>query len=167
MKKLTLLVLIIIAVVSCSKMNDQDYLNRAESEVKDKKINEAVADLQTLLKEFPESKLAPKALVQLATIYQGQLVKGLTMRESFDKSQKYFKEVYDKYQNSEEAPSALFMSSFILANHLHRFDEATAGYKLFIEKYPDNPLVVSAKDELDNMGLSPEEILKKKEVAKN
>jgi TolA-binding protein len=167
MKKLTLLVLIIIAVVSCSKTNDQDYLNRAESEVKDKKINEAVADLQTLLKEFPESKLAPKALVQLATIYQGQLVKGLTMRESFDKSQKYFKEVYDKYQNSEEAPSALFMSSFILANHLHRFDEATAGYKLFIEKYPDNPLVVSAKDELDNMGLSPEEILKKKEVAKN
>lgn len=167
MKKLTLLILIIIAVVSCSKMNDLDYLNRAESEVKDKKINEAVADLQTLLKEFPDSKLVPKTLIQLASIYQGQLVKGLTMRESFDKSQKYFKEVYDKYPNSEEAPSALFMSSFILANHLHRFNEATAGYKLFIEKYPNNPLVVSAKDELDNMGLSPEEILKKKEVAKN
>jgi TolA-binding protein len=167
MYKIFSIFIIVLLFISCSKTTDQDYLDRAQSEVKDKKIKEAIADLETLLKEFPDSKLAPKALVQLATIYQGQLVEGLMMRESFTKAQKYFKEVYDKYPDSQEAPNSLFMSSFILANHLHNFDEATAGYKLFIEKYPNNPLISSAKDELENMGLSPEQILKKKEVAKN
>ena len=159
--------IIVLLFISCSKTTDQDLLDRAQNEVRDKKIKEAIADLESLLKEFPDSKLAPKALVQLGTIYQGQLVKNIKMRDSFEKAQEYFREVYDKYPDSEEAPNSLFMSSFILANHLYRFKDATAGYKLFMEKYPNNPLVTSAKDELENMGLSPEEILKKKEVAKN
>jgi hypothetical protein len=32
---------------------------------------------------------------------------------------------------------------------------------LFIEKYPDHELAASAKEELENMGLTPEEILQK------
>ena len=39
-------------------------------------------------------------------------------------------------------------------------------YNLFLEKYPSHPLAVSAKEELNNMGLTPEEILKQNEAAK-
>lgn len=165
MSKIPLIFFMAFLVFSCSKPSDQDYLNQSKDLVKEKKITQAINSLQTLLKEFPDSKLAPKALTELATIYQGNLDTSITARESFNRAQKYFKEVYDKYPKSEEAPNALFMSAFILANDLHKYDEATITYKLFIEKFPDNPLVQSAKDELDNMGLTPDEILKRKEVA--
>lgn len=165
MKKLSVIYLMIFIIVSCSKTSDQDYLNQANNLEKENKIAESITSLETLLKEYPESKLAPKALIQLATIYQNQKVKDLSPVKSYNRAQKYFREVFDKYPDSEDAPNSLFMSSFILANNLRNFEEATAGYKLFLEKYPKSPLVISAKDELDNMGLSPEEILKKKEVA--
>jgi TolA-binding protein len=73
-------------------------------------------------------------------------------------------QVYEKYPDSEEAPKSLFMSGFILANDLMLYDKATSSYNLFLEKYPSHPLAVSAKEELDNMGLSPEEILKRTET---
>ena len=54
------------------------------------------------------------------------------------------------------------MAGFISANELNNFDEATSIYKQFLKEYPDNELAASAQAELDNMGLSPEEILQKK-----
>ena len=52
----------------------------------------------------------------------------------------------------------------LYADDLMKYDEATSSYNLFLEKYPSHPLAVSAKEELDNMGLSPEEILKRTET---
>jgi TolA-binding protein len=167
MYKLILIVLSFFIVVSCSKLTDQQYLDQAKNLLKENKVNEAVSSYKSLIEDYPDSKLAPKALVELANLYQNQLDKNLPPAESFDMAQKYFREVYDKYPNSEEASKALFMSAFILANELKRYEDATEAYKLFIEKFPRNPLAVSAQEELDNMGLSPEEILKKKEVVKN
>lgn len=165
MSKLSILFILVLLVFSCSKPTDQENLDQAKNLIKEKKIDEAVKILEKILNEHPESNVAPKALVELGTLYQGQLDPNVARNESFNRSQKYFREVYDKYPKSEEAPNSLFMSAFILANDLRKYDEATMTYKLFIEKYPDHPLVQSAKDELENMGLSPEEILKKKSVA--
>lgn len=167
MKNISLIFLFSILLFACSKTSDQQYLDQANKLLKENKVTEAVTSFESLLKEYPESNIAPKALEQLATIYQNQMVKNISSEESLDRAQKYFRKVYDKYSQSEEAPKSLFMSSFILANDLKRYDHATLSYKLFLEKYPNNALASSAKDELDNMGLSPEEILKKKEISKN
>ena len=167
MKKISLIVLLTFLIFSCSKTTDKEYLDLSQKLIKEKNATEAITNLNTLLKEYPESKLAPKALVHLASIYQNLMVKDISEEESYNQAQKYFREVFDKYPNSEDAPNSLFMSSFILSNNLQKFDEATVSYKLFIEKFPDNPLAVSAKQELDNMGISPEDILKKNEVANN
>lgn len=164
MKKYLLLVLITMFIISCSKTSDQEYFDQANKFVKENKINDAIKSFESLVSDYPESDIAPKALVQLAQLYQNQLVEKLKSSESFDKAEKYFVQVYEKYPDSEEAPKALFMSGFILANDLKKYDEATARYKLFLEKYPSHPLAVSAKEELDNMGLSPEEILKRTET---
>jgi len=166
MKKYFGLVLFTILAISCSKTSDQEYFNQAQTLLKEKKTSEAIKAIETLISEYPESKIAPKALVQLAGIYQNQMVEKLKPSESFNQAQKYFYQVYEKYPDSEEAPQSLFLSGFILANDLKDFDKATSHYKLFLSKYPSNPLAVSAKEELDNMGLSPEEILKRSETAK-
>ena len=167
MKKYFVIVLFALLTISCSKTSDQEYFDQAKSFLKEKKTSEAVKAIEALIKEYPESDIAPKALVQLAGIYQNQMVEKLNPSESFDRAQKYFYQVYEKFPESEEAPQSLFLSGFILANDLKNFDLATSHYKLFLSKYPSHPLAVSAKEELDNMGLSPEEILKRTETAKN
>jgi len=53
------------------------------------------------------------------------------------------------------------MAGFILANDLNMYNEATEAYNLFMETFPKHELAASAKEELDNMGLTPEEILQK------
>jgi hypothetical protein len=53
------------------------------------------------------------------------------------------------------------MSGFVLANELNDYEQATETYNLFLDKFPNHDLATSAKEEVENMGLSPEEILKK------
>jgi TolA-binding protein len=164
MKKYLLLVLLPLIVMSCSKTSDQEYFDQANKFLQENKIKEAVASFESLVSDHPESDLAPKALVQLAAIYQNQSDKNVKPEESFNRAQQYFMQVFEKYPESQEAPKSLFMASYILANDLKKYDEATKNYKLFLEKYPSHPLAASAKEELDNMGLSPEEILKRTET---
>ena len=164
MKKSLILILISLFIISCSKTSDQEYFDQAKKLLDERKTTEAITSLETLINEYPESKITPQALVQLAQIYQNQMDKTIKPAESFKKAEKYFMQVYEKYPDSEEAPKSLFMSGFILANDLMKYDEATSSYNLFLEKYPSHPLAVSAKEELDNMGLSPEEILKRTET---
>jgi len=84
-----------------------------------------------------------------------------TIKESLEKAAQTYKDVYDKYPKYERTPESLFLSAFIEANDLKNYNKATSIYKLFLEKYPDHELTPSVKAELDNMGLSPDEILKK------
>ena len=42
---------------------------------------------------------------------------------SLTKSAGYYKEIFDKYPNSKDASRALFMSAFITANALRKYDE--------------------------------------------
>jgi TolA-binding protein len=116
---------------------------------------------EELTNEYPESNLAPEALSQLASIYQGKRVKSISESESLQKAISYFKKIHDEYPKSEYAPTGLFMAGFINANELKNYDEATKLFKQFLNEYPDNDLTASAQAELDNMGLTPDEILKK------
>ncbi len=148
-------------LTGCGKKSDRDYIDAAEKSVQVKNFQLAVKSYESLINEYPDSKLAPDALVKLAALYQNRADSSLTDEQSFTKAADLFREVYDKYPNSEKAPTALFMAGFVLANNLNKFDEAKKTYQLFLEKYPDNQLAKSAKEELNNMGLTPEEILKK------
>ncbi len=165
MKKIFYFLLLGLVLNSCSTKKDTDYKTAAEDHLQKGNVPEAITAYEDLMKEFPESKLAPEAQYKIATIYQNKLVKNLSDKESLRKAAETFKLVYEKYPESKEAPMALFMSAFIQANELKQFDEATKTYNLFLAKYPNHELTSSAREELENMGLSPEEILRKKEAA--
>lgn len=159
MKKFFVFVFII-GLISCSKSLDSDF-NKANELLKQNKIEEAVSEFSKIA-ESGDKNFSPKALIQLASIYHNKMDKGISASESADKAQFYFRTVYDKYPENPDAPKALFMSAFILANELNKYDEATKSYNLFLEKFPNHELAASAKQELEYIGLSPEEILKKK-----
>ncbi len=151
-----------ILLTGCSSKSSGDYMKAAHENMMKKNISEAVTDYESVVKEFPQSSEAPDALFQIATIYQNKMVKDLSDNESYTKAANTFREVFDKYPNNEKAPMALFLSGFILANDLKNYEAATSTYNLFLEKFPKHELAASAREELDNMGLSPDQILQKK-----
>ena len=157
------LALLSLLLVACSSEKSPDELMKeAATLTNNKKIPESVTAYETLLKDFPDDSLAPEATFRLATIYQNKLVKNISEKESLQKAVDLFKGIHEKYSGSDKAPMGLFMAGFILANELKDYKAATEVYNLFLEKYPDNELATSTREELDNMGLSPEEILQKK-----
>ncbi len=151
----------------CSKKSDVEYMDTAANSVKQNNIPQAVEAYENLIREYPQSPKAPDAMFQLATLYQNKLVKNISEQESLNKAVEIFKNVFDKYPGSQIAPKSLFMAGFILANDIHDFNQATTIFNLFLQKYPNNELAASAKEELNNMGLSPEEILQKKKDSKS
>ena len=153
--------LILLLIVGCSsKKTDKELFDIAQKNLKENKIPEAVTAYDQLVNDYSESKLVPEALTQLATIYQNKMVKSISEEENLKKAISIFKRIHDDYPKSEYAPSGLFMAAFITANDLKNYKEATSLYEQFLKEYPDNDLASSAQAELDNMGLSPEEILK-------
>lgn len=149
-------------MLSCSSKSDKEYLKLADQNVKQNNISEAVKAYETLAEEYPESDLAPEALYQLAALYQNDMVKGMSKEQSLKKSVEIYGKVYSKYPKSVKAPMALFIKGYILANELKDYDKASQIYNLFIKKYPHHELTNSAKEELDHLGLTPDEILNEK-----
>ncbi len=146
----------------CSQKSGEGNLKTAEENLKNNKIEEAIADYEGFIKDNPENVKAPEALTKLASIYQSKMLKTIPDSESLERAANIYRQVFDRYPKSTQAPTSLFMSSFILANELRNYNAAEISYKLFLQEYPDHELSNSAHEELNNLGLSPEEILKKK-----
>ncbi len=64
------------------------------------------------------------------------------------------------YPQSDKAGQAMFMRAFILDNDLQRFEAARELYLAFLEKYPGDDFADDARALLDNLGKSPEEVIK-------
>lgn len=71
-----------------------------------------------------------------------------------------FDRVITEYPEFEKAPQALFLKAFTYENYLNDLEEARASYELFLLKYPDHSFANDAQVSLDNLGKSPEEIIK-------
>ncbi|HED08483.1 MAG TPA: tetratricopeptide repeat protein [Ignavibacteria bacterium] len=160
MKSIISLLLLSFILFGCSKKTPQDYSNLADKNAADKNYTEAVKNYNLILREFPNSKEALESLMKLALLYQNKKIPNISDDSTMSISAKYYKEIFDKYPNSKDAPRALFMSAFITANALNKYDEAKNIYELFIKKYPKSELVTSAKEEIKNMGIPPDKIIK-------
>ena len=161
-KELSVFMIIIFLLFGCSKTSDKEYLDKASEDIKNGNISEAIIAYEKLVEEYPESDLAAEALVKEATLYHSNMVKNISKEESLKKAADIFYSVAEKYPKSKQAPQSLFMAGFIYANELQNYEGAKKAYNLFIKKYPGHDLSASAKDELENMGLTPDEILKRK-----
>ena len=159
MKSIIALISIFLVVGCSTKKTDKELFDEAQNYLKQDKVPEAVIAFEEIVNDHSDSELAPEALSQLAGLYQNKLIKGISEKENLEKAIELFKKLYHEYPKSSFAPSGLFMAGFINANELNNYDEATRLYKQFLEEYPDDELAASAQAELDNMGLTPEEIL--------
>ncbi|NOR87002.1 MAG: tetratricopeptide repeat protein [Bacteroidales bacterium] len=77
-----------------------------------------------------------------------------------DQSIMLFNRVIAEYPNYEKTPQALFLKAFTYENYLLKLDSAKANYELFLEKYPQHPFANDAKISVQNLGKSPEDIIR-------
>ena len=66
----------------------------------------------------------------------------------------------DRYPNYRKYPSALFLKGFISETRLNDTASAHRYYEQFIDKYPEHKLADDARASINNMGISPEDLVK-------
>jgi len=96
--------------------------------------------------------------------YVDLLLKAAGLAKAIEKPEKaieLYAQVLANAPQHPKAATAQFMKGFIYANDLNQLDKAKAAYEVFLQKYPNDELAESAKMELENLGKSPEELIKK------
>lgn len=163
---LTSFSVIILFANGCHSKSDKQIFDSAAEKAKAKNFTEAVKEYELLAKEFPESNLACKGLLETAKIYHSLLIPNLQKEESLKKAVGYYKRVAKEFEDQPEAESALFTMGFVQANELKQLDSAKIAYETFLKKYPKSQLVNSVQLEINNLGKTPEEILQNKTAKK-
>lgn len=67
----------------------------------------------------------------------------------------------EQYPDFEMTPMAMFLKGFVYENQMNNYEKALDTYHQFLEKYPNSPLVNDVKSTIENIGLTPEELIKK------
>lgn len=73
-------------------------------------------------------------------------------------------ELYDRvileYPDFRKVPECLFLKGYVFENYLGDLDQARIIYELFLEKYPDNEFADDAAISIQNLGKTPEELIR-------
>ncbi len=102
----------------------------------------------------PDDGRAPEYLFQAASLNEPNYMNP-------DYAITLYQRLIDNYPKSPYCAEALFRVAYIHHNVLQNLDVAKTYYQRFIENYPEHELVISARSEIDNLGVSPDSLLKK------
>ena len=69
-----------------------------------------------------------------------------------------------RYQTYAKVPVALFLQGFITETELQDYGKAKEYYESFLQKYPNHQLTRDVQASLDNLGKSPEDLIKEFEA---
>lgn len=164
MKKVLLAIFMfsVLILISCSNnlQEDQKLINEVDTLIAEKSFDEALNKCELILNKYPTSKYAMKATLEIGKFYHSKAISGVDETEQLKKAVDFYLKVYNNYPDSSETPKALFYAGFLLANELQMYDSAKVVYNKFVKVFPENELSQHVKYELENIGLTPDEILK-------
>mgnify|MGYP003287474175 CR=1 FL=1 len=162
MKKIIMALFIVTAMISCSNETTLEKIKRLEPQMLEAsgRLNkevcaELVETYQLYAEQNPDEAKSPDYLF---------IALDISVNLNADDSQKTIAIadiLIDKYPDYLLTPMAMFLKGFVYENKLGDLQNAEMTYRQFIEKYPDNPMVEDVKSTLENLGLSPEELIRK------
>ena len=161
-KNLLLVFVLSLLIFGCNTHKDKDTFDSAEKSFAAKNYPQALNEYRQIIDEYSSSEYAEKSLLKVGSMYQMFLIPKISSEESNKKAVEYYQKLYKDFPTSADAPKAVFMSGFLLANDLKKYDEAKLVYTTFLQKFPNDQLAPQVKIELENIGKSPEEILESK-----
>ncbi len=117
-----------------------------------------IADYELFVREYPKDTLAPVYLFKGAGI-------SMNMGEG-GKAIELYDRMISTYPDHPKAALALFFKGYVQENLLKDLDKAKETYLLFIEKYPNNEFTDDAQASINNLGKSPEQMIREFEARK-
>lgn len=167
MKKIIFIGFLISLIYSCNSKTNVEEKNKLLVKIQqnEKKLyndslmelDVSIADSTVLLyarfaNEYSDDSSSAEYLFRAAEICKA-LNKG-------KQSLSYYERVENDYPNFAKMPICIFMQGFVYENLLMNIEKAKENYQRFIEKYPKHPLVKDTKVLIENLGKSPEELIK-------
>ena len=166
MKRIFVLLLVTAMMLSCGEKMSVEKINELEAKVlsEDAVVTKEnviqLVDAYTLFAEQnPNDAQSPDFLFKALDIAVGVNAEGP------EKAIKIADVLIEKYPDFEMTPMAMFIKGFVYENMIGDLQNAEMTYRQFIEKYPNSPIVEDVKATLENLGLSPEELIRKFEEA--
>ena len=166
MKKVLLSVFVVLMMLSCGEKMSVEKINELESKVFAK---DAVVSAENVIqlvdayllfaKQNPNDQQTPEFLFKALDVAVGVNAEG--PQKAIDIADV----LIEKYPDFEMTPMALFIKGFVYENMIGDLQNAEVTYRHFIEKYPNSPIVEDVKATLENLGLTPEELIRKFEEA--
>ncbi|MDZ7741781.1 MAG: tetratricopeptide repeat protein [Bacteroidota bacterium] len=105
---------------------------------------------------FPEDSMSPDYLFRAADISMNIFESG----QAID----LYNRIINNYPEYEKVPQCVFLKAFVYENNLNDLNSAKKYYKEFLAKYPDDEFADDAEMSLQNLGKSPEELIKEFEA---
>ena len=168
MKKILLILSLALMMASCGQKMTVEEINKLESQVfgvgasPEKENVVKLVDAYVLYaKQNPDDSRSPEYLFKALDVAVGRNV------EDTQKAIDVADIMIEKYPDFEMTPMAMFLKGFVYENIIGDLQSAETVYRQFIDKYPDNPMVEDAKATIENIGLSPEELIRKFEGISN
>jgi len=166
--KTMLLPLFLFVLISCgpSRTKEVDRIHALESRLfstnatsMDKEAADSLLSLYSaFIKTFPADSMAQKYIFKAGSLYMnsGNGKKALEMFDLYRAS----------YPNDPKSAMCLFFTAYVYENLFQNLDKAQEMYILFIEKYPRNDFADDAQMALNNLGKSPDQMVREFEQRK-
>ena len=166
MKKVLLSVFVVLMMLSCGEKMSVEKINELESKVfaKDavltaENVIQLVDAYVLFAEQNPNDQQTPDFLFKALDVAVGVNAEG--PQKAIDIANV----LIEKYPDFEMTPMAMFVKGFVYENMIGDLRNAEMTYRQFIEKYPNSPMVEDVKATLENLGLTPEELIRKFEEA--
>lgn len=142
----------------------------------DKKMQEQISDLEKEL--FNDSSMVPDAgkagemtalYLKYVEQFPGDTLSPVYLFKAADLSSKtneihqavqLFGKLVKDYPEHRHAPIAVFLQGFIYENQAGDPMKAKPFYEEFLSKYPDHPMAADVSFSLENLGKTPEELIR-------
>lgn len=162
MKKILLILSLALMMASCGPKMTVEEINKLESQVfgvgaspEKENIVKLVDAYVLYAKQNPDDIKSPEYLFKALDVAVGINAEG--PQKAIDIADI----MIEQYPNFEMTPMAMFLKGFVYENQMNNYEKALDTYHQFLDKYPNSPLVNDVKSTIENIGLTPEELIKK------
>ena len=116
------------------------------------KADSLLASYESFIKHFPEDSLTMKYTFKAANL-------AMNMNDATH-AIALFDKFMEKYPDNAKARVSMFFKAYIYENQIKNLEKAKEVYLQFIEKYPDGEFAADARIALQNLGKSPEQMVR-------
>lgn len=117
-----------------------------------KNAENVILAYEGFVKQFPKSKNSPEMLLKAADLHRAM--------KNYHAALNVYQRIEKEYADFEKLPQVVFLEGFVYENELYKLENARERYEYFLSKFPDHELSDDVKFSLQNLGKSPEEIIK-------